>query len=46
MARQAAQDGDDGTSDLLVSGVIRTNELQAWFVAEHIVDTPVVRVGA
>ena len=45
MARLAAQDGDDGTNDLLVSGVIRTNELQAWFVAEHVVDTPAVRVG-
>jgi starvation-inducible DNA-binding protein len=44
MARLAAQDGDDGTNDLLVSGVIRTNESQAWFVAEHVVDTPAVRV--
>jgi len=24
--------------------VIRTNELEVWFVAEHVVDTPVVRV--
>jgi len=37
MARQAARDGDDGTNDLLVSDVIRTNELQVWFVAEHLV---------
>lgn len=45
MAPVAAQDGDDGTTnDRLVSGVIRTNELQAWFVAEHDVDTPAVRV--
>ena len=44
MAKQAADSGDDGTNDLLVSNVIRTNELQAWFVAEHVVDTPVVRV--
>ena len=44
MARTAAQDGDDGTNDLLVSDVIRTNELQVWFVSEHVVDTPVVRV--
>ena len=35
--------GDDGTSDLLVSDVIRTGELQAWFLAEHLVDTPLVR---
>jgi starvation-inducible DNA-binding protein len=43
MARQAAQEGDDGTNDLLVSDVIRTNELQVWFVAEHLVDAPLVR---
>ena len=42
MARIAAERGDDGTNDLLVSSVIRTNELQVWFVAEHVVDTPVV----
>jgi starvation-inducible DNA-binding protein len=43
MARQAADAGDDGTNDLLVSEIIRTNELQVWFLAEHIVDVPVVR---
>jgi starvation-inducible DNA-binding protein len=42
MARLAAQAGDDGTNDLLVSSVIRTNESQVWFVAEHVVDTPLV----
>ncbi|MEU9204757.1 DNA starvation/stationary phase protection protein [Streptomyces sp. NPDC048332] len=35
--------GDDGTNDLLVSQVIRTGELQTWFLAEHLVDTPLVR---
>ncbi len=34
--------GDDGTNDILVSDVIRTGELQAWFLAEHLVDTPLV----
>jgi starvation-inducible DNA-binding protein len=43
MARIAAERGDDGTNDLVVSDVVRTNELQVWFVAEHVVDTPVVR---
>ena len=43
MARQASKDGDDGTNDLVVSDVIRTNELQVWFVSEHIVDVPLVR---
>jgi starvation-inducible DNA-binding protein len=42
MARKAAEDGDDGTNDILVSNVIRTNELQVWFVAEHVVDMPLV----
>lgn len=42
MAKQAAEDGDDGTNDLLVSNVIRTNELQVWFLAEHLVDVPLV----
>jgi starvation-inducible DNA-binding protein len=45
MARQATEEGDDGTNDLLVSTVIRTNELQVWFVAEHLVDGPLVRAG-
>ena len=43
MARRAADAGDDGTNDLLVSDVIRSNELQVWFVAEHVVDAPLVR---
>lgn len=42
-AARVADQGDDGTNDLLVSEVIRTGELQAWFVAEHLVDTPLVR---
>src|SRR5947208_11674566 len=40
MARKAAEEGDDGTNDVLVSNVIRTNEMQVWFVAEHLVDGP------
>ncbi|MGH7971758.1 MAG: Dps family protein [Limisphaerales bacterium] len=36
-ARKANEMGDDGTNDLLVSNVIRTNEMQVWFVAEHVV---------
>ena len=43
MAKDADDAGDDGTNDLLVSDVIRTNELQVWFLAEHLVDVPVVR---
>jgi len=43
MARQAAEAGDDGTNDLLVSDLIRTNEKQVWFLSEHLVDVPLVR---
>jgi starvation-inducible DNA-binding protein len=39
-----ADDADDqGTNDLLVSDVIRTNEAQVWFVSEHVVDVPLAR---
>ena len=41
---KTAKVGDDGTNDLLMSDVLRTNELQTWFIAEHLVDIPVVRV--
>lgn len=43
MARRAAEAADDGTNDLIVSDVIRSNELQVWFVAEHVVDMPLVQ---
>jgi starvation-inducible DNA-binding protein len=42
-AKEADEAGDDGTNDLLISNVIRTNELQVWFLAEHLVDSPVVK---
>src|SRR6202158_2447123 len=45
MAKRAQEAGDDGTNDVLVSDVIRTNELQSWFVAEHVVDVPLVRAA-
>ncbi len=41
-ARKAAELGDDGTNDLLVSDVVRTNEMQIWFLAEHLADAPPV----
>jgi len=40
MSREASEVGDDGTNDLLVSDVIRTNELQVWFLSEHLVVEP------
>src|ERR1700694_2503899 len=45
MAKKADEAGDDGSNDLLISDVIRTNELQSWFVAEHVVDVPLVRAA-
>jgi len=45
-ARRAQAAGDDGTNDLLVSDVIRQNELQVWFLAEHLVDVPLVHASS
>jgi starvation-inducible DNA-binding protein len=42
-AARVAQEGDDGTNDLIVSDVIRTGEMQVWSLVEHLVDTPLVR---
>jgi starvation-inducible DNA-binding protein len=36
---------DWGSNDLLMSEVLRTNEMQVWFVAEHVVDTPLVKMN-
>jgi starvation-inducible DNA-binding protein len=44
-AARVAELGDDGTNDLVVSGVIRTGETHAWFLAEHLVETPLVRAA-
>ncbi len=42
-ASGASDAGDEGTNDLLISDVVRTNELQVWFLSEHVVDTPTAR---
>ena len=44
LARRASELGDDGTNDLLISEVLRRNELQVWFVSEHLVNVPLVQV--
>jgi starvation-inducible DNA-binding protein len=41
---RTADNRDDGTNDMLMGDVLRTNELQVWFVAEHLVSIPVVKV--
>jgi starvation-inducible DNA-binding protein len=42
LARRADEVGDDGTNDTVVSDVLRTNELQVWFLSEHLVEMPLV----
>jgi starvation-inducible DNA-binding protein len=42
LAGLADELGDDGTNDLVVSDVLRANELQVWFLSEHLVDAPLV----
>lgn len=42
LARRASELGDDGTNDLVVGEVLRTNELQVWFLSEHLVNVPLV----
>jgi starvation-inducible DNA-binding protein len=36
MARNTADSGDLGSNDLIISDVVRTNELHVWFLAEHL----------
>ena len=36
------ESGDWGTNDLLMGDVLRRHELQVWFLAEHVVDVPLV----
>src|SRR5206468_8826646 len=43
LARRASELGDEGTNDLAVSDVLRVNELQQWFLNEHLVNVPLVR---
>jgi starvation-inducible DNA-binding protein len=42
-AEKASDNGDEGTNDMLISDVVRTNEMQVWFLSEHLVDVPLVR---
>jgi starvation-inducible DNA-binding protein len=42
LARRASELGDEVTNDLVVSEVLRTNEMQVWFLSEHLVDMPLV----
>lgn len=42
LAKRASELGDDGTNDMAISDVLRTNELQVWFLSEHLVEMPLV----
>jgi starvation-inducible DNA-binding protein len=41
-AEKAAELGDTGTEDLLASEVLPKNELQSWFLVEHLVEVPLI----
>ena len=42
LAERSSKLGDQGTNDLAVSEVLRTNELEVWFLSEHLVNVPLV----
>ncbi len=42
LAERADEIGDDGTNDMVISDVLRANELQVWFLSEHLVEMPLV----
>ncbi len=46
LAERAARLGDEGTNDLAVSQVLRGNEMQVWFLSEHLVNMPLVEAEA
>ena len=40
---KATEESEDwGSNDILMSDVLRPNELQVWFIAEHVVDVPLI----
>ncbi len=40
ISEAADEAGDQGTNDLAVSDVLRPNELQSWFIGQHLVEMP------
>lgn len=45
IAKEADDAGDDGTNDLAVSDILRPNELQSWFVGQHLVHMKLIEDG-
>ncbi|UOR06383.1 DNA starvation/stationary phase protection protein [Hymenobacter aerilatus] len=43
IAKKADDSGDDGTNDMVISDVLRANEMQVWFVSEHVVEAPLTQ---
>ena len=44
LAERADKLGDAGTNDMVVSDVLRSSELQTWFLSEHLVNMPLTEV--
>ena len=42
IAEAASKVGDQGTNDLVVSDILRPNELQSWFIGQHLVEMPLI----
>jgi starvation-inducible DNA-binding protein len=42
IAEAADKAGDDGTNDMVISDILRANELQSWFIGQHLVDMPFI----
>jgi starvation-inducible DNA-binding protein len=42
IAEAATKAGDQGTNDLVVSDILRPNELQSWFLSQHLVEMPLI----
>src|ERR1700727_2161847 len=42
IAEKASDAGDQGTNDLAVSDILRPNELQSWFIGQHLVEMPLI----
>jgi len=40
LAERSDKLGDQGTNDMVVSDILRTNEMQVWFLSEHLVEMP------
>jgi len=45
LAERSTKLGDAGTNDMVVSDVLRTGELQVWFLSEHLVEAPLVEAN-